>query len=105
MFRETQAIELYPFSARSAWRFPFVSALLLVAICLAAVADARATQITAARVWPSQDYTRVALEIQEPVKYEVLSLKDPERLVLDLEGVEITAALTELADKIQPNDP
>jgi N-acetylmuramoyl-L-alanine amidase len=64
-----------------------------------------ANQITAARVWPSQDYTRVALEIQEPVKYEVLSLKDPERLVLDLEGIEITAALTELADKIQPNDP
>jgi len=64
-----------------------------------------AIQITAARVWPSQDYTRFALEIQEPVKYEVLSLKDPERLVLDLEGIEITDALTELADKIQPNDP
>ncbi len=88
---------------------PFFAALTLaVWLYDGVVAPAHAQtaiQITAARVWPSQDYTRVALEIQEPVKYEVLSLKDPERLVLDLEGIEITAALTELADKIQPNDP
>jgi N-acetylmuramoyl-L-alanine amidase len=63
------------------------------------------TQIAAARVWPAQDYTRVTLETQEPVKYALLSLKDPERLVLDLEGVDITATLTELAEKVGVNDP
>ena len=96
--------------ARRSLCFTLFFAALTLAVCLSGglVAPAQAqtaNQITAARVWPSQDYTRVALEIQEPVKYEVLSLKDPERLVLDLEGIEITAALTELADKIQPNDP
>ena len=39
------------------------------------------------------------------LKYEVLSLKDPDRLVLDLEEVEVTPALSELADKINANDP
>jgi len=96
--------------ARPSLCFTPVFAALTLAVCLSGglVAPAQAQtaiQITAARVWPSQDYTRFALEIQEPVKYEVLSLKDPERLVLDLEGIEITDALTELADKIQPNDP
>jgi len=64
-----------------------------------------ATQLTAARVWPSQDYTRVTLETQAQLKYEVLSLKDPERLVLDLEEVDVTATLTDLAEKISANDP
>ena len=112
MFKETDLVA--PQRGRAPARpslcfSPFFAALTLaVWLYDGVVAPAQAqsaNQITAARVWPSQDYTRVALEIQEPVKYEVLSLKDPERLVLDLEGIEITAALTELADKIQPNDP
>jgi N-acetylmuramoyl-L-alanine amidase len=64
-----------------------------------------ATQISATRVWPSQDYTRVTFEAPVLLKYEVLSLKDPDRLVLDLEDVESTPALSELADKLNPNDP
>ena len=35
----------------------------------------------------------------------MLSLKDPERLVLDLEDIEVTATLTGLAEKIGANDP
>ena len=62
-------------------------------------------QITAARTWPAQDYTRITLESQEPLKYSVLTLKDPERLVLDLEDIEVTATLTGLAEKIGANDP
>ena len=62
-------------------------------------------QITAARTWPAQDYTRITLESQEPLKYSVLNLKDPERLVLDLEDIEVTATLTGLAEKIGANDP
>jgi N-acetylmuramoyl-L-alanine amidase len=64
-----------------------------------------ATQISATRVWPSPDYTRVTLEAPVMLKYEVLSLKDPDRLVLDLEDVESTPALGELTDKINANDP
>jgi N-acetylmuramoyl-L-alanine amidase len=63
------------------------------------------TQISAARLWPSQDYTRVTLETRAGLKYEVLSLKNPDRLVLDLEDVEVTPALSELVDKVSPNDP
>ncbi len=64
-----------------------------------------ATQISAARVWPSPDYTRVTLEAPAQLKYGVLSLKNPDRLVLDLEDIEGTPALSELADKVSPHDP
>ena len=77
----------------------FSSAFLLAVSWLAAPALAQTAQITSARVWPSQDYTRVTLESGTPVRYTVLSLKDPHRLVLDLEGLEITSVLTGLADK------
>jgi N-acetylmuramoyl-L-alanine amidase len=72
---------------------------------LAPASAQTATQISSARVWPSPDYTRVTLETQAPVRYTMLSVKDPERLVLDLEGVDITATLTDLAEKISADDP
>ncbi|MBI4206328.1 MAG: N-acetylmuramoyl-L-alanine amidase [Betaproteobacteria bacterium] len=62
-------------------------------------------QVTASRVWPARDYTRITLEARVPLQHNLFSVKDPERLVLDLEGVEVTAALTELADKIAADDP
>ncbi len=82
----------------------FVTIWLLVG-WVTPVAAQTATQITTARVWPSSDYTRVTLETQAPVKYTVMSVKDPERLVLDLEGVDITAVLTGLNEKVGANDP
>lgn len=77
-------------------------AVLQLAVATAAHAG---TQITSARVWPAQDYTRVTLETHAPVQYKLFSLKDPERLVLDLEEVEITATLTGLPEKVGADDP
>jgi N-acetylmuramoyl-L-alanine amidase len=94
---------------RAPARLCFLVTLVFVALPLfttaVAPAHAQRTQITSARVWPSQDYTRVTLETPAAVKYSMQSVKDPERLVLDLEGVDITPSLTELADKIGPADP
>src|SRR5262245_48096437 len=61
--------------------------------------------MSSARVWPAADYTRVTLESAVPVRHTLLTLKDPDRLVLDLQGVDITTVLTGLSDKIGTNDP
>ena len=63
------------------------------------------TQIVAARAWPAPDYTRITLESQEQLKYTVLTLKDPERLAVDLEDIEVSPALTALPEKIGSSDP
>ena len=57
------------------------------------------------RIWPARDYTRVTLESKSELKFSLFSVKDPERLVLDLEGVEIGPALAELHGKVTPGDP
>ena len=78
---------------------------LLLSLLLLPVAALAATKIMSARIWPAQDYTRVTLESAKPIQYQVLQLKNPERLALDLEDVAVTPALEELAAKIGANDP
>jgi N-acetylmuramoyl-L-alanine amidase len=66
---------------------------------------AHASQILAVRVWPSEDYTRVTLENDSNLKVTHFILKDPERLVVDIEGIDLNATIKELVAKIQHNDP
>ncbi|EGF30091.1 N-acetylmuramoyl-L-alanine amidase [Oxalobacteraceae bacterium IMCC9480] len=66
---------------------------------------ARAAQIVAVRVWPADDYTRVTLENDSDLKATHFVIKDPERLVIDIEGLELNATMKGLIAKIQSNDP
>ncbi len=79
-----------------------------LAFCLPALylpAIAADILVTSTRVWPAPDYTRVTIESQQPVKHALLSLDNPDRLVLDLENVALSAVLNELAGKISVEDP
>ncbi len=66
---------------------------------------AYAAQILAVRVWPAEDYTRVTLENDTNLKATHFIVKDPERLVVDIEGLELNPTLKSLVAKIQSNDP
>lgn len=64
-----------------------------------------AITISAARVWPAPEYTRVTLESNKLIRYEQFTLKNPDRLVIDLKGVEINGILNELASNVHSDDP
>ena len=66
---------------------------------------ARAAQIVAVRVWPAKDYTRVTLENDSKLKATHFTIKDPHRLVVEIEGVDLDTKLKSLVAKIQSNDP
>lgn len=68
-------------------------------------AAARASGVLAVRVWPAADYTRVAIEYDVPLKYTQFLVKNPDRLVVDLEGIELNGVLSGLASKVSPDDP
>lgn len=78
-------------------------AALLVPVLTPGVA--RAASILAVRVWPAKDYTRVTLEYDNPLKTNHFLIKDPDRLVVDIEGIDLNDPLRELVSKIQSNDP
>lgn len=80
-------------------------ALFALGIALAATPVWAAAQLMATRVWPATEYTRVTFEAREPIKYQFQTLKNPQRLVVDLEGIDLNAELTELAKRVQADDP
>ena len=68
-------------------------------------ADAATSRILAVRTWPADEYTRVTLELNAPIKSEHFTLDSPNRLVVDLQGLSMSEALNSLISKIKPNDP
>lgn len=66
---------------------------------------AQAMHLTATRLWPSPDYTRLTLEAPQPIAYKYFSLNNPDRLVIDLEGVKPGPALDGLAAQLVASDP
>src|SRR6185436_5783473 len=77
----------------------------LVALALVLGASCALAQVVSTRIWPAKDYTRVTLETKSEVKYQLFSVKDPERLVLDLEVAEFGPALADLHGKVATGDP
>ena len=77
----------------------------MAVVLLAAVPALSADMIIASRVWPAQEYTRVTLESAKPVKHQFFFVNNPERLVVDLEGIELTAELKALPAKVGEADP
>jgi N-acetylmuramoyl-L-alanine amidase len=82
------------------------SLLKLFLLCgLLAPGWSQALQLSATRLWPSPDYTRITLEAAEPVAHKSFTLEHPDRLVIDLEGVEPGAVLEALPGQLTPDDP
>ena len=91
-------------SRREVLKFAAASLTLLVTPLGIRLALA-ATNILGVRVWPAQDYTRVTLEYDHPIKYSQLLVRNPDRLVVDLEDVEFNSVLQSLPGKISETDP
>jgi len=84
-----------------------LSALVLPAVgaMLPFPAWASAARIASARIWPAHEYTRLILETHTPVSHRLIGLRDPPRIVLDLDAVELTPELQQLPFRVAPADP
>jgi N-acetylmuramoyl-L-alanine amidase len=66
---------------------------------------AAASQIIAVRVWPSSSYTRITLESGEALHYKSFSIPNPNRLVIDIQGVQLNNILKDLNRQVLEGDP
>ena len=66
---------------------------------------ARGATIVAVRVWPANDYTRVTIESDTALVTKNTFVSQPPRLAVDIEGIELNAALRELVGKVRSDDP
>ncbi|HEX7384296.1 MAG TPA: N-acetylmuramoyl-L-alanine amidase [Burkholderiaceae bacterium] len=61
--------------------------------------------IVAVRVWPAEQYTRVTIESDAALQAEHSLLSGPDRLVIDIDGLELSPQLAELVGKVRADDP
>jgi N-acetylmuramoyl-L-alanine amidase len=75
------------------------------ALLLGARDIAFGASIVAVRVWPAADYTRITIESDMPLTAKHFSADGPPRLVIDIDGLELSPALRELVGKVRSDDP
>jgi N-acetylmuramoyl-L-alanine amidase len=64
-----------------------------------------AVVVSSSRVWSAQDYTRLTLESKKAIHHNMFNLSNPDRLVIDLEGVSLGKTLKDLSTLIGNDDP
>jgi len=95
-------------AALRCYRPSFVATFLaILSLTLLPLGNAAVAGITvsSARVWPAPEYTRLTLESATPIQYTLSLIKNPDRVVLDLEDVTLTSELESLPEKIGAADP
>ena len=78
--------------------------LFLLCGLLLGTATLAAPVVSSVRIWPAPDYTRVTLESKQPLKHNGFVLKNPDRLVLDVEA-DLDDTLASLPGKVATDDP
>ena len=61
--------------------------------------------ILAVRVWPAKAYTRITIESDTSLKARHAVLENPSRLLIDIDGLELSPALKDLVGKVRADDP
>ena len=76
-----------------------------VVLLLGGADIAHGASIVAVRVWPAADYTRVTIESDQELSQKHFLAENPTRLVIDIDGLELSPALRDLVGKVRADDP
>jgi len=83
----------------------WIGGLALVLSAPRLVLAAGGPTIVAVRVWPAREYTRVTIESDTALSARHGLTPAPERLTVDIDGLELKDTLRELIGKVRPDDP
>ena len=62
-----------------------------------------AAGVVGVRVWPSQDYTRVTLELDQALEHSHFTIASPDRLVVDIRGMRVDQAFRDQGRNCSPS--
>ena len=81
----------------------------IIATCLLSVTRvgfaAAMAQVIAVRVWPSSTYTRITLESNAKLNYKHANLYNPDRIVIDIDNLNLNPTLKTISTKVLSRDP
>ncbi|QID18671.1 AMIN domain-containing protein [Nitrogeniibacter mangrovi] len=106
MHRTTGGASSSPLNAGEPTRRHFLKAAgATFAMLVSPLGQAAGTTLVAVRVWPAEDYTRITLESKAEIGFKYFTLDGPDRLVVDIEGIEFDSVIKHLPDRITAEDP
>ena len=76
-----------------------------LALLLSGTNIARGAGIVAVRIWPAPEYSRITIESDTKLATKVFSLGPPDRLVVDIAGIDLNATMRALNGKVRSDDP
>ena len=62
---------------------------VLIVLLLTASLQAMAAEVSNLRVWADPNKTRAVLDLSEPAEYKLFTLKNPHRVVIDLQSARL----------------
>lgn len=68
---------------------------VILMIMISAIASA--TEVRGLRMWPAPDNTRLVFDLSAPVDHSIFTLRNPDRIVLDLKNTQVSGALPSTA--------
>lgn len=94
-------------SHRAAAQGTFLALLILTCLFLLPNQPVRAADVAvkSVRVGLTPDYTRITLESNQPLQYELSMLDNPHRVIMDLSNIKSSQALATLPQKVNAIDP
>ncbi len=81
----------------------FIITFVFMLLCNSVIAAE--ININSTRVGLTEDYTRITLESDQPLQYELSMLDNPGRVVIDLNNVALTSILKNLPAQVHATDP
>ncbi len=90
---------------RSPSRRAALRAMGTLALALGTRELAFGAAIVAVRVWPADEYTRITIESDAALSEKHFLAANPARLVIDVDGLELSPQLRELIGKVRSDDP
>ncbi len=73
-----------------------IGRVVITVVMLLFTATVAASEINGVRMWPAPDNTRVVFDADNQVEHSLFTLKNPDRLVIDIKNTSIKADLTGL---------
>jgi len=70
-----------------------IKAILTVLLLWVSLTVQAGVQVHSVRMWPAPDHTRMVLDLSGPVEHSLFTLKDPDRIVLDVQNASMVASL------------
>jgi len=81
------------------------SAALVLLARRAGAAPGDDNSLLGLRIWPAEEYSRITFESRHKLFFTYILLKDPDRLVVDMEGVDLESVLVNIFGKVLNDDP